>query len=117
LKRRKRIVANTAEKKDEYFAYHSSAAALILCAAQESGLLKNVTEMMLARDKYTEEGIHVSDCPQCELLRLLTEAFDEPACLPSDVWSEFYYGTDMPSYPAVELKPYLTKPGLSDIPA
>jgi hypothetical protein len=51
-------VANITEKKEEYFAYHESAAGLILCAAKQSGLLEHVAEMHCSKAKYAKEGIH-----------------------------------------------------------
>jgi hypothetical protein len=120
LTRRERDVQTSTDntkKKPEFFAYHTSAAGLILCAAHQSGLLKSVAEMLLAKAKYAEEGIHVCDCTACELLQRLTDAFDEPSLLPGDVWSEFYGGSDIPTYPKEELAPYLNKPALSEIPA
>jgi hypothetical protein len=113
-----------AEKKAKYFAYHSSAAGLILCAAQQSGLLESVAKMLLAGDKWREEGIrpqlpmHGSDCVACELLQELTDAFDEPTCLPGSVWEDLFGGdAGVPEYSKEELEPYMSKPAFSEIPA
>ena len=63
--------------------HHMSAAALILKAAEKSGLLKEVAEAIWFADKHRTEltryRAHV--CIPCEVLRALTEAFDVHTCL------------------------------------
>jgi hypothetical protein len=47
---------------DTLFDYHTNAAALIIAAAEKSGLLKDVAEMLCAFDKGLAHPLH--SCPQ-----------------------------------------------------
>ena len=65
---------------------HHSARALIIAAAEKSGLLEEVAELLWFAEKHSPP----MDCVVCELLRQLTEAFDNHVCLAGRVAEEMY---------------------------
>jgi hypothetical protein len=106
------------KEKAKYFAYHTSAAGLVLCAAQQSGLLEAVAELLCAKERFSEAGVDASGCLACELLQRLTDDFDEHIGVAELLWEEFFgEGVGIPLCSKVELEPYLSKPALSEIPA
>jgi hypothetical protein len=88
--------------------FHSNAAALIIAAAKKSGLLDGIAEALCFIDKVPYPSF---DCPACELLGNLADAFDEHAVLPNLTIEQFYgEGVDIPRYTEEELRPYFSVP-------
>jgi hypothetical protein len=91
--------------------FHSNAAALILAAAKMSGLLDSVAEALRFIDKDCGPQ---SDCPACELLSYLTDAFvdvvddDRVGASVEQFFGESWEG--FPRYSEEELRPYFTIP-------
>jgi hypothetical protein len=58
---------------------HHSAKALLLEAAEKSGLLREVASLLWWADKlqHAPQEVKSGVCPACELLNQLTDAFDE----------------------------------------
>jgi hypothetical protein len=74
--------------------------------------------VLCAKEKFAKEGILMGDCIACELLKQLTDGFDEHICTPALVWEEFFgEGAGVPSCSPEEISPYLSKPPLGNIPA
>jgi hypothetical protein len=67
---------------------HDSARALIIEAAEKSGLLKSVAELLwFANEHPSAPG---GDCVVCELLHRLTEDLDDHVVLPNIVADDMY---------------------------
>jgi hypothetical protein len=71
--------------------HHQSAKALIIKAAEKSGLLEQVAELLWFSSK-AEVAMCCSGgtCPPCELLQQLTEDFDEHTCTPGIVCGDTF---------------------------
>ena len=97
------------------FNFHNNAGALILAAAERSGLLKEVAEFLHwheKRDRFAEGDRASATCLACYLLDDLTEAFDDHTGLPVHI-VEATYGEGVGMYSetsAGELKPFLLVP-------
>jgi hypothetical protein len=69
---------------------HNSAKALIIKAAEKSGLLEEVAGMLWWANKLEQDPqspalcCSCGTCPACELLSDLTDAFDAHICCPGD---------------------------------
>lgn len=92
--------------------FHTSAAVLIVTAAEKSGLLKEVAQALRYVDKtrYDQPDGTVARefCPTCALLEELVEAFDEHTCLAVNTLTRFYYESfNLPEFSEEELAPYL----------
>ena len=75
--------------------FHSNAAALIIAAAKKSGLFDEIAEALCFIDKVPYPSF---DCPACELLGNLADAFDEHAVLPNLTIRRFAVGgVDIPA--------------------
>jgi hypothetical protein len=106
-------VKMTAEEKEIAIkmmeARHTNAAALIVAAAKESGLLQEVAGALCFIDK-TPNSLDAAGCRACEMYERLAEAFDEHVLLPHSVLVTFH-GDGVPDpdgmYTADELAPYL----------
>jgi hypothetical protein len=84
---------------------HNTAAALIVAAARQSGLLHEIAEVLRYIDHTESPGM----CRTCALRDKLAEDFDEHAGLPAIVREDFYGdGFDIGiTYNDAELAPYL----------
>jgi hypothetical protein len=84
---------------------HTTAARLIIAAAEQSGLLREVAIALRFID------IHETPwprCPTCELRDELADAFDAHACLPDGVIERFHGdGICIGPFTDQELEPYL----------
>ena len=90
---------------DQKFNFHNNAAALIIAAAERSGLLNIVANALYVSNEYTGS---VSGCFACNVLDELTEHFDEHFFLPN---SDFYgEGVVLPDYTDEQLRSYLEVP-------
>lgn len=84
---------------------HTSARALILAAAEKSGLLRGVAEALAFAHK---EGAPPFGCGPCELLGELTEAFDDHTGLPArTVASTYGCASEAVFVPDDEVRPFL----------
>ena len=85
------------------YTFHDNAAALIVAAASQSGLLRDVANAL----RQSQE-IHDSGCLACGVLKELVENFGEYCSLPGyDFYGEGFCVTE---YPDAELAPFLRVP-------
>ena len=88
--------------------FHNNAAALIIAAAKKSGFLDSVAEALCFTAKNENPW---GDCPACELLDDLADAFDDYICLPVITLEKFYgEGAVNPDYTEEELRSYFSVP-------
>jgi hypothetical protein len=88
---------------DEQFNYHNNAAALVITAAAQSGLLRDVANALHFSDTNPGGG-----CLACGVLEELVEEFGEHCGLPGyDFYAEGFCVTD---YSDEELRSYLRVP-------
>jgi hypothetical protein len=84
---------------------HINAIALIVAAAEKSGLLKEVAEVLCFDDQNPNPA---GDCRACELYERLAEAFDDHTGLAAGVLESFHgEGFTISPYTDAELAPYL----------
>jgi hypothetical protein len=87
--------------------YHTSAAAMVVAAAEKSGLLKEVAETLCFIDK-NPGGPEAVMCRACMIRDDLAEAFDDHVCLPAITLEGIYGdGFGLDPYTDAELAPYL----------
>lgn len=84
--------------------FHNNAAALIIAAAKQSGLLRDVANA-LHHNSVISGGV---DCLACGVLQELTEEFGEHCIAPG--WDFYGEGFCIPEYSDEELRPYLQVP-------
>lgn len=86
--------------------YHTNAAALIVAAAEKSGLLKNVAQALCFVDTFKNPA---GDCPVCAIVEELTGSFDALILEPASVIEGFYGEGVEVRFTDAELAPYLAK--------
>jgi hypothetical protein len=92
--------------------FHTNAALLIITAAEKSGLLQEIAQVLRYADWTPPNGW---DCLACALREELIEAFDEHTCLASIVLESFYgEGFFLQEASEEEVAPYL---GISSAPS
>ena len=69
--------------------FHSSAKALLVEAAEQSGLLREIAELLWFASKHEQPP---GWCPQCELFERLADAFDDHTTLPDTVGEAVFGG-------------------------
>ena len=69
--------------------FHTSAAALIVAAAQKSGLLADVAEALCIVSKHPSP---TSGCAACDILKRLADDFDEHVCTAGMLIEDRYGG-------------------------
>jgi hypothetical protein len=93
------------------FNFHNNAAALIIVAAKQSGLLDEVARALCFIDRVPNPSF---DCRACELLSDLADAFDDHVGGDSlaDGVGQFHGPSweGLPQYSEEELRPYFTVP-------
>jgi hypothetical protein len=92
--------------------FHTNAAALIIAAAKQSGLLDEIANALCFIDKVPNPSF---DCRACELLSALTDAFDKHVgddSLADDTVGQFHGESweGFPQYSEEELRPYFSVP-------
>jgi len=93
------------ERRAEKPRQHPTAAGLIIAAAEQSGLLREVAEALRFIDTTPAPEVY---CRTCWLRDQLAEAFDDHTCLPAVVLESFHGdGIGIGPYTDLELKPYL----------
>jgi hypothetical protein len=75
---------------------HTSAQALIIKAAEKSGLLREVAELLWFANKHRHPS---GRCAVCELLDQLTEAFDDHTAM-AGAAAENIYGEGLAIWPS-----------------
>jgi hypothetical protein len=97
---------------------HAQAADVILAAAEQSGLLREVAEALCCFDRWPVpshsplNGWH----PSFVLRDTLAAAFDDHTCTPAVVMEDFYGEGFSPTFSDAELAPYLRNPQAADTP-
>lgn len=91
--------------------FHTNAAALIVTAAEKSGLLREIAETLRYIDKYQAhfpDGTVMREfSPTGELLDALVEAFDDHTALAINTLTSFYGESFNPEASEEEIAPYL----------
>jgi hypothetical protein len=92
--------------------FYTNAAALIIAAAKQSGLLDEIANALCFIDKVPNPSF---DCRACELLSALTDAFDKHVgddSLADDTVGQFHGEAweGFPRYTEEELRPYFSVP-------
>jgi hypothetical protein len=86
---------------------HTSAAALIIAAAEKSGLLREVAEALCCFNQYKRQGFL---CGPCMLRDDLADEFDTHVCFAAGLLENFYGEGFTPFFSDAEVAPYLNSP-------